>query len=196
MPEPSYTPEELKQAIAQDMLRYEIRKPVSWRTFFTYFYIHELPGLKYTVVLRYCQYYRRRNRLLFYFFFWWLRRLKFKYGIDISYRTRIGKGIYIGHFGGIVVHGDAVIGENCNLSQGVTIGLLIRGKKAGIPVIGDRVFIGPGASLLGGITVGDDVLIGTHSLVNFDVPHHSVVATEPAKIISEQGSADYILNTQ
>lgn len=196
MQEPTYTKKELREALAQDMLRYEIRKPVSWRTFFIYFYIQVLPGLKYTIILRYCQYYRRKNRLLFYFFYLWLRRLKYKYGIDISYRTKIGKGLYIGHFGGIVVHGDAVIGENCNLSQGMTIGVLARGKNAGIPIIGDRVFFGPGAVILGGINIGNDVLIGANSLVTFDVPDQSVVSTSIAQIVSQKGSSDYIINTQ
>jgi serine O-acetyltransferase len=121
--------------------------------------------------------------------------LKYKYGFDISYRTTIGKGLYIGHFGGVVIHGDAEIGENCNLSQGITIGVLVRGQKTGVPKIGNRVFIGPGATILGGITIGDDVLIGTHAIVTFDVPNNSVVAAPLASIISEKGSQDYILNT-
>jgi len=123
---------------------------------------------------------------------WW-RHLKVKYGFDISYRTKIGKGLYIGHFGGIVVHGDAEIGEYCNLSQGVTIGELIRGKKAGIPKIGNKVFIGPGATILGNITIGDEALIGTQSIVNFDVPNQAVVASPLASIISNKGSKDYII---
>lgn len=196
MQEPNYTKEELKQAIAQDMLRYEIRKPVSWITFLNYFYIQVVPGLKFTIIYRYCQYYRRRNRLLFYFFFLWLRRLKYKYGIDISYRTHIGKGLYIGHFGGIVIHGDAIIGENCNLSQGITIGVLNRGKKTGVPRIGNRVFIGPGAVILGGIAIGNDALIGTNAIVTFDVPDRSVVASPTASIVSDRGSSSYIMNIQ
>jgi serine O-acetyltransferase len=123
---------------------------------------------------------------------WW-RHLKVKYGFDISYRTNIGKGLYIGHFGGVVIHGDAVIGENCNLSQGVTIGVLVRGNKTGIPKIGDRVFIGPGATLLGGITIGNDVLIGANAIVTFDVPDNAVVASPLASIISyDKGSEGYI----
>ena len=133
---------------------------------------------------------------MFYFFALWLRHLKFKYGFDISYRTKIGKGLYIGHFGGIVIHGDAEIGEFCNLSQGMTIGVLARGKNTGIPKIGNRVFIGPGAAILGGISIGDDVLIGTNAIVTFDVPDHSVVAAPLASIISDKGSGEYIINTK
>ena len=187
---------ELNDIISQDMLRYGIRKKLSLISFLKYFYIEIIPGLKFTIIFRYCQYYRTRNRFLFYFFFLWLRHLKYKYGIDISYRTKIGRGLYIGHFGGIVIHGDAEIGEYCNLSQGMTIGVLVRGSKTGIPKIGNRVFIGPGAVILGEINVGNDVLIGTNAIVTFDVPDKSVVASPLATIISDKGSMDYILNTK
>jgi serine O-acetyltransferase len=179
--------------LKQDLHRYSIDKPLSLRVFLKCFYVQNIPGLKFTIIYRYCQYYRRKNRLFFYFFMLWWRHLKVKYGFDISYRTNIGKGLYIGHFGGVVIHGDAVIGENCNLSQGVTIGVLVRGNKTGIPKIGDRVFIGPGATLLGGITIGNDVLIGANAIVTFDVPDNAVVASPLASIISyDKGSEGYI----
>lgn len=77
------------------------------------------------------------------------------YGISIPYNTRIGSGLYIGHFGGIVVNSEAVIGKNCNIHHGVTIGQANRGDKKGYPVIGDRVFIGPGAVvIIGKVKVG------------------------------------------
>jgi serine O-acetyltransferase len=129
---------------------------------------------------------------LFYFFFLWLRKYKIKYGFDISYRTSIGSGFYIGHFGGIVIHGDTKIGNNCNISQGITIGILNRGRNSGIPTIGDRVFIGPGAVILGGISIADDALIGANAVVNFDVPDKAVVAAPVAQIISNKGSEGYV----
>jgi serine O-acetyltransferase len=179
--------------LKQDLHRYSIDKPLSLKVFLKCFYVQNIPGLKFTIIYRYCQYYRRKNRLLFYFFILCWRHLKVKYGFDISYRTNIGKGLYIGHFGGVVIHGDAVIGENCNLSQGITIGVLVRGNKTGIPKIGDRVFIGPGATLLGGITIGNDVLIGANAIVTFDVPDNAVVASPLASIISyDKGSEGYI----
>lgn len=150
------------------------------------------PGLKFLTIFRLTQHYRKKNRFFFYFFFLWLRRLKFKYGLDISYRTKIGRGFYIGHFGGVVIHGDVEIGDNCNLSQGVTIGILQRGNKIGIPTIGDRVFIGPSSVILGGINIGDDVLIGANALVTFDVSDFSVVSAPLATIISNKGSEGYI----
>jgi serine O-acetyltransferase len=187
---------DLQQLIREDLKRYNINRNFSFRVFIRYFFIEVTPGLMFTVIFRYCQHYRRKNRFLFYFYYLWLRHLKFKYGFDISYRTTIGKGLYIGHFGGIVIHGDTQIGDYCNLSQGMTIGILARGNKTGIPKIGNRVFIGPGSAILGGINIGDDVLIGTNAIVTFDVAANSVVASPLATIISDKGSKGYIGNIE
>jgi serine O-acetyltransferase len=190
------TKSEFRCCIQQDLLRYAIREPFSLRLFLKCFGPNYAPGLKFILICRCCKFYKGKSRLLFYFFMIWLRHLTNKYGIDISYRTKIGKGMYIGHFGGIVIHGDVEIGENCNISQGVTIGVLVRGKNSGIPKIGNRVFIAPGASILGGITIGDDVLIGTNAIVTFDVPDHAVVASPLATIVSDKGSKEYIVNIE
>lgn len=181
-----------KYLIDSDLDRYGVKDRFGIIAYFKYAWLYPAPGIIFSFAFRLCQHYRRRNRLLFYVFYLWLRRVKFKYGIDISYRTAIGPGFYIGHFGGIVVHGDTIIGANCNLSQGVTIGILNRGPKTGIPVIGERVFIGPGAVVLGGISVGNDSLIGANAVVNFDVPESSVVAAPTSTIISDKGSAGYV----
>lgn len=183
-----------KYLIEQDLLRYGRVRTFGLRTFIKYVFFEVIPGIKFSIIFRLCQHYRYKNRLLFYFYFLWLRRLKYHYGFDISYRTKIGKGLYIGHFGGIVIHGDAELGENCTLSQGMTIGILNRGKNAGIPKIGNRVFIGPSAVILGNITIGDDVLVGANAVVHFDVPAGSVVAAPSAQIISGNGSEGYIGN--
>jgi serine O-acetyltransferase len=180
--------------IEQDLLRYGRTRKFGLFAFFYYMYYDVVPGMKFSIIFRLCQHYRRRNRLVFYFFFRWLRALKYKYGFDISYRTQIGKGLYIGHFGGLVVHGDAVIGENETFSQGMTIGILNRGRHAGVPKIGDRVFFGPNCVVLGGISVGDDVLIGANAVVQEDVPSGSVVAAPAASVISQKGSSGYIGN--
>ncbi len=181
----------LRKIIEEDLYRYNIRH-FTMGVFFRVFYIEVIPGLKFIIIFRACQYFRIRNRLMFYFFFWWLKRLKYKYGFDISYRATIGKGLYIGHFGGVVIHGDSVIGDYCNLSQGITIGLLNRGKNSGVPKIGNRVFIAPGSAILGGISIGDDVLIGTNAIVTFNVPDKAVVAAPLAEIISQNGSEGYL----
>jgi serine O-acetyltransferase len=184
-----------KYLIEQDLLRYGRKKKFGIGVFLRYVFIEIIPGIKFSIIFRLCQHYRYKNKLLFYFYFVWLRRLKYKYGFDISYRTQIGKGLYIGHFGGIVIHGDAEIGENCNLSQGMTIGVLNRGR-IGIPKIGNRVFIAPNAVILGGITIGSDVLVGANAVVTFDVPDRAVVAAPQPGIISYAGTQGYIQTSE
>ena len=152
------------------------------------------PGLKFLTIFRLTQHYRRKNRLLFYFFFLWLRRLKFKYGLDISYRTQIGKGFYIGHFGGVVIHGDAVIGENCNVSQGITIGVSNYGKKKGVPTIGNHVFIGPNACVFGKINIGNNSTIGANVVVTDSIEEGKTVLSSNIVILEKDLSSFYIHN--
>jgi len=128
----------------------------------------------------------------------WLinRHQQIRFGIGISYKTSIGPGLYIGHEGGIVVSELAVIGKNCNLSHQVTIGVSRRGQRAGVPVIGDNVYIGPGAKLFGAIVVGDNAAIGANCVVTRDVPENGVVVGVPGRVISYEGSQGYINNTE
>ena len=85
-----------------------------------------------------------------------------------------------------------IIGKNCNLSHGVTIGVNRRGERQGVPTIGDNVYIGPGAKLFGGISVGDNVAVGANCVVTHDVPENGVVVGVPGRIISYEGSQGYI----
>jgi serine O-acetyltransferase len=182
----------LREILLADYARCGFKK-LSLGVLMQVFWWQPNPGLKFLTYFRLTQYYRRKNRLLFYVFFLGWRKMKYKYGFDISYRARIGKGLYIGHFGGIVIHGDAVIGEHCNLSQGMTIGVLNRGKNLGVPTIGDRVFMGPNSVILGGITIGNEVLIGANAVVTFDVADKAVLAAPLASVISHQGTANYVV---
>lgn len=122
-------------------------------------------------------------------------RLTYKFGITMYTETSIGSGFNISHFGDIVVNGSAVIGKNCTLSNGVTIGQKNRGKYQGFPVIGDNVYIGPGAKIIGGIKIGNNVAIGGNCVLTHDVPDNSVVVGIPGKVISQEGSAGYVNNT-
>jgi serine O-acetyltransferase len=89
-----------------------------------------------------------------------------------------------------------VIGSNCNILQNVTIGNTKGGKKTGAPVIGDHVYLGPGAVVVGGITIGNNVLIAPNAFVNFDVPDDSIVIGNPGKIIpNNAATVEYIRNT-
>jgi serine O-acetyltransferase len=114
-------------------------------------------------------------------------------GVGIAPQATIGPGLYIGHFGEVIINGDAVLGTNVNLSQGVTIGVAGRGERRGNPVIGDRVYVAPGAKLIGPITVGDDAAIGANAVVTRNVADRAVVGGVPARVIGSDGSFDFVL---
>lgn len=153
---------------------------------------------RFTFWMRTCHYARSKRWLRYTLFpFAWVmhHHLTYRMGISIPHSTRIGSGFYIGHFGGIVVNHRAVIGRNCNISQGVTIGQANRGRNKGYPTLGDNVYIGPGAVIIGNVRVGNNVAIGANSVVTRDVPDDSVVAGVPARVLSQEGSAGYVNRT-
>ena len=116
--------------------------------------------------------------------------------IDISADTSIGGGLSVGHPYCIVINPKAIIGENCNIHKNVTIGQENRGKRKGFPIIGNNVWIGVNATIVGKIVIGDDVLIAPNSYVNFDIPSHSIVMGNPGIIIpKEDATSCYINNT-
>jgi len=91
-----------------------------------------------------------------------------------------------------VINSKAVIGENGNISQGVTIGIINSGLKQGVPTIGNRVYIAPGAKIIGNIKIGNDVAIDANAVVINDVPDGVTVGGIPAKVISQNDSSEYI----
>jgi serine O-acetyltransferase len=156
------------------------------------------PGFSYTFWMRLCAFLRQHRILKFGFYHvakLILRHQKYKYGIAIHEQTRIGPGLFIGHFGGIVVHAETVIGKNCNLSHDVTLAMTNRGPRRGYPTLGDHVYVGPGARILGKVTVGDHVAIGANCVVTKDVPDNAVVVGIPGRVISFAGSEGYINRT-
>ncbi len=108
-------------------------------------------------------------------------------GISIPAQAQIGKGLRIHHFGGIIVHSDAVIGEHCTLYHGVTLGDL--GGWGGAPRIGNDVLIGAGAKLLGRIDVGDGCHIGANAVVRTAVPAGCLAVGVPA-VIKDRAMVD------
>jgi serine O-acetyltransferase len=157
------------------------------------------PGYRYAFVMRLTAYARSHgdpaHRLLALVSRAWLRRLRFRFGVDLPASTRVGSGLYMNHPTGIVVHSEAVIGRDCNLSQDVTLGEANRGRNAGFPTIGDGVYIGPGAKIVGAVHVGDDSAIGANCVVTSDVPPHSVVVGVPGRVISSDGATGYVNRT-
>ena len=101
-------------------------------------------------------------------------------GISIPAQATIGKGLRIHHFGGIIVHSAAVMGEYCTVYHGVTLG--DRGGWGGAPRIGSRVLIGAGAKLIGEIEVGDDCVIGANAVVHTSIPEQHLAVGVPATI--------------
>lgn len=148
---------------------------------------------------RFHHYFRKaqteKNKLLRMYYRWRFKRIREKYHIEIFAPTKIGKGLYIGHPCGITVNPKAVLGENINLHKGVTIGQENRGPRKGVPTIGSWVWIGINATVVGNISVGDDVLIAPNTYVNCNVPSHSVVFGNPCSIKRKyNATAHYISN--
>jgi serine O-acetyltransferase len=105
-------------------------------------------------------------------------------GITIPRGCRIGPGLRIYHFGGIVFNPDTVIGSHCTLRHGVTIGN--RKEEHDVPVIGNYADIGAGAKILGRIVIGDHVSIGANAVVLTDVPDHHMAVGVPARVIPKK----------
>ena len=124
-----------------------------------------------------------------------LKLLSYKTHIQIPARTQIGEGFYIGHSGRVIINPEAKIGKNVNVATGVTIGYENRGERKGAPTIEGNCWIGTNSVIVGNVTIGEDVLIAPLTFVNFDVPAHSIVIGNPAKIIhKENATKDYVEN--
>ena len=110
-------------------------------------------------------------------------------GVSVPARARIGKGFYIGHFGNIIVHPDTVMGERCMISHGVTIGVL-GGDRLGVPRLGNDVYVGCGAKILGPVTIGDGAIVGANAVVLEDVPAGATAVGVPARIVKKAARHD------
>lgn len=119
-----------------------------------------------------------------------LKRLENRTGFSFENNFSIGEGLIIGHKGTIVINGNAKFGSQFFITHGVTVGRDIRGKRAGVPTFGDRVCIRTNSTVVGNIHVGNDVLIAPNTFVNFDVPDHSIVIGNPAKIIRRDNATE------
>ena len=145
-------------------------------------------SLRFIYVLRKCQNSHNPIWKLFH------KHMVEKYGLEISNGNNIGEGLYLGHAFNITINPAAKIGSNVNIHKGVTIGQENRGRRKGAPTIGNSVWIGVNSTIVGGIVVGDDVLIAPNSYVNVDVPNHSIVLGNPCKIISRENATEGYVN--
>jgi serine O-acetyltransferase len=105
-------------------------------------------------------------------------------GISIPLGTRVGKGLLFPHFSGIVINSNAIIGDNCTIFQGVTIG---NKRNVGDPIIGNNCVLTAGAKIIGNIRIGNNVVVGANAVVVENVPDNAIVGGIPAKILNMNG---------
>lgn len=143
--------------------------------------------LRYMIYFRHAQ--STKSKVLRLFFDWKLYRMSRKYGIEIKSKTRIGAGFCMVHPYNITVSPDAVIGENVTMMKGSTVGL----SRNGAPTIGNCVYIGLNSTIIGNITIGDNVMIAPNTMVNVDVPSNSIALGSPCRIIHKDNpTKDFI----
>lgn len=178
------------QILFDDLYRYEGQRCRSLRVRLKYVFF--VPGFTYIFFFRHAS--QSKNRFLRIAYSFFLHITKFITHIQIPAGTNIGRGFRIVHFGDIVVNPDAVIGENFNIFQGCLIGNA-QGKHAGVPIIGNNVYMNANSVVIGNVHIGNDVLIAPGAFVNFDVPDNSIVIGNPGQIILRDGSptAKYIV---
>lgn len=147
----------------------------------------------YSHQIRYMYWWRKSKQKMTLFRKFILYRYSRKYGLEISAHTTIGEGLYLGHPYNITVAAGAIIGDNVNLHKGCTIGRENRGKREGSPIIGNCVSVGINSTIVGKVTIGDDVMVAPNTFINFDVPDHSVVIGNPGIIHhKDNATKDYI----
>jgi serine O-acetyltransferase len=150
------------------------------------------PGLQAVICFRLGHWLLSRNRalrlLLDPFFLVLNLYVQVVWGIELERAAKIGPGFIIGHFGGITLSGAAVIGANFNLCQCTTIGLAGTGAREGAPVIGNDVYVAPGARVFGKIFIGNNVKIGANTVVYRDIPDNAVVGCAGFRILSFKGN--------
>lgn len=178
----------LKKLIESDFYRhYSESKPQAlWR-------IRNV-SLYCTIIHRRAHHYSKKsgllNKLLSIYWRYRLNYVSRKYLFQVPYTVEIEFGFNFVHFGRLIIAPNVKIGNNCNIFTGVTIGSTTRGPKRGVPTIGNNVWIGPNAVVVGGIKIEDNVLIAGNSYVNFDVPANSIVIGNPGKVIDSLNATE------
>lgn len=144
---------------------------------------------------KYMYYWRKAvsNQTSFLFKKWCFLRMRAFvkiYHIEIPYSVDLGAGFDMDHAYNITINEHAKVGNNVTMCKGSTIGL----GKNGSPKIGNNVYIGINSTVVGNITIGDDVLIAANSFVNFDVPSHSIVIGNPGIIHHKENATHLFIN--
>lgn len=151
-------------------------------------YIFREPTTIFLVLLRKTEYYYNSKgliyKLFFIYYYFWYRKISLKTGITIP-KNVCEKGLFLPHFGSIVVNANCKIGKNCMIQNNVNIGT--NGGSSIAPKIGNNVYIGPGAVIFGEIIIADNCYIGANAVVNksFNEPY-SVIVGIPAKVVKKE----------
>ena len=133
-----------------------------------------------------------RFRLMRLYYRYRYHKLSLKLGFSIPY-NKVGPGLAIVHYGTIVISSTVKIGENCRIHAGVNIGA--SGGETKAAEIGNNVYIGPGAKIVGNVHIGDNCVIGANAVVVRDVPPSVTVGGIPAKIISQNDSSKHLIKS-
>lgn len=184
----------LRSMIEKDLYRYGVKK-ITIGQIIKMFIIND--SIRFMILWRIGNWSYKNNRKVLEIFTKFILKIKLINNLsEIPVRTDIGEGFFIQHFSGITINVKAKLGKNINIHKGVTIGETTRGAKKGIPQIGNNVWIGINSSIVGGIKIGNNVLIAPNSYVNIDVPDYSIVFGNPAIIKRNKDSVEgYIGNT-
>lgn len=182
----------LKELVLADLYRYERKTDV--KSFLHAYVTYE--GFKFTVWLRMCSTARKKKTtklLILPFCKLIYQHYKYKYGYDIPYAIEIGPGLLIFHIGGIVISAKKC-GKNLTVSQNVTVGMTAHNGIKSFPIIGDNVYLAPGCAIIGGVSIGNSVAVGTNAVVTKSAADNEVLVGIPARPISHNGSREYVNN--
>jgi serine acetyltransferase len=120
------------------------------------------------------------------------RHVRNHYGIELPYEVKLGRRVRFDHQGGVVIHGNSVIGDDCVIRQGVTLGNRRPEEHDLAPTLGQGVSVGAGAKLLGPIKIGDNAIVGANAVVLIDVPAGRTVVGIPGRLIQEKPKVENV----
>lgn len=145
---------------------------------------------KFQICMRKLSYCEQTGGVMKWYYRFRYHNLSLKLGFSIPHSV-FGPGLAIVHYGTIVISPNCLIGSNCRIHVGVNIGA--NGGETNAATIGDNVYIGPGAKIIGNIRIGNNVVIGANAVVTRDVPDGVTVGGIPAKIIRENDSTKHLI---
>ncbi len=178
----------LKEIISADLFRYFGNRKLSLKQKLLAYFVY--PETRFTIIWRKFSFYKKRgNKFLTCYYKFRLVLLAHRFGFQFNYDAEIGAGLYIGHYGRIIL-GAVKIGKNFNIATGVTIGA-VKGKS---PTIGDNVWVGTNAVIVGDITIGDNVLISPNTFLFESVPSNSTVRGNPAVIMHKKNATKFCIS--